>query len=79
MKLKEFTNPSSKQFKVNDPCDVDPLHPYDKDQLKRFNKWLKEKVDNTKLIELEVGARVVAWFLELKTHGKWVDGKVRIF
>ena len=26
-----------------------------------------------------VGDRDVQWFLELKTLGKWVDGKVRIF
>ena len=30
-KLKDFTNSSSEQFKVNDLCDVNPLRPYDKD------------------------------------------------
>ena len=52
MRLKEFTNPSGKQFKVNDPCGADPLCPYDNDQFKSFNKWLAGLVDNTKSIEL---------------------------
>ena len=47
-RLKEFTNPSEKQFMVNNLCDVDPLCPYDKDQFKSFNKWLAGLVDNTK-------------------------------
>ena len=32
-KLKDFTNPSGKKFKVNDPCEVDPLRPIDLEQL----------------------------------------------
>ena len=68
--LKEFTNSFDKQFKVNDPCDVDPLRLYYKDQFKKFNKWLEGKVDNTKSIELGVGAGDMAWFLELKIPEK---------
>ena len=41
VRLKELiTNPSSKQFKVNYLCDVDPICPYNKDRFKSFNKWL---------------------------------------
>ena len=40
VRYKEFPNPSGKQFKVNDPCEVDPLRPYDKDQFKSLiNGW----------------------------------------
>ena len=35
VKLKEFTNQSGKQFKVNDPCDIDLVCPYNKDQFKK--------------------------------------------
>ena len=77
-KLKDFTNSFGKQFKVNDPYGVDPLCPYDKDQFQKFNKWLEGKVDNKKPIELGVNARDMAWFLELKTPGKWLNYKVRI-
>ena len=54
-KLRDFTNPFGKQFKVNDPCEIDPLRPYDKDQFKNFLKWLDGKVDNKNLNDLRVG------------------------
>ena len=78
-KLRDFTNSSRKQFKVNDPCEIDSLRPYDKCQFKHFNKWLDRKVYNKKPIDLMVGNGEVEWFLLLKTPRKWVDGKVRIF
>ena len=30
VRYREYTNPLGKQFKINDPCDVNLLHPYDK-------------------------------------------------
>ena len=78
IRYKEYTNPSCKQFKVNDPCKVDPLFPYDEDQFRSFNKWLAGVVDNSTLIELGVGSGNISWFLDLKTPRKWIDGKVRI-
>lgn len=76
---KQFTNPSSKLFKVSDPCQVDPLNPYDKDQFKSFNKCYTGVVDNSMPIELKVGTGYVSWFLDLKTLEIWIDGKVRFY
>ena len=76
---KEYTNLLGKQFKVNDPYEVDPLRPYDKNQLRSFNKWLESIVDNSMPIKFGVGSGDVSWFLDLKTPGKWTDGKVRIY
>ena len=69
-KLRDFTNPSRKQLKVNDPCEINLLRLYDKDQFKHFNKWLDGKVDNKKPIDISVSDGDVKWFLELKTLRK---------
>ena len=52
-KLADFTNPSSKKFKVNDPCEIDPLRPIDNEQLKNFMKWLDGKIENKKHIDVK--------------------------
>ena len=50
-KFKDFTNPSGKKFKVNDPCEIDPLRPIEPEQLIFFlNGWterLKIKITLT--------------------------------
>ena len=78
VRYKDFTNSSGKKFKVNDPCEVDPLSPYDKDQFKSSNKWLARVADNSMPNELGLGYRDVAWLMDLKTPGRWIDGKVII-
>ena len=41
MRLKEFTNPSGKQFKVNDPCGADPyVHTIMINSNPSINGWL---------------------------------------
>ena len=54
VRYREYTNPSGQQFKVSDPCDVDLLCPYDKDEFICLNKWLVGLVDNSQPIELGV-------------------------
>ena len=76
VRYKDF--PSSKKFKVNDPCEMDLLRPYAKGKFKSFNKWLAGVVDNSMPIGLGVGSGDVAWFLDLKTPGRWLDGKTII-
>ena len=48
--LAEVSNPSYKKFKVNDPCEINPLRPIDNDQLKYFMKWLDGKVEKKNLL-----------------------------
>ena len=61
-KFKDFTNPSEKKFKVNDPCEIDLLHPIEPEQLKNFQKWLDRKVENKIYIDLKSCDARVNWF-----------------
>ena len=50
-KFKDVTNPSGKKFKVNDPCEINPLYPIEMEQLKYFIKWLDRKAENKNYID----------------------------
>ena len=69
--LPEVANPPCKKFKVNDPCEINPLRPIDNDQLKHFMKWLDGKVENKKSINMKLADANMDWFLHLKTPRKW--------
>ena len=62
VRYRDYTNPSGKLFKVNDPCEVDPLCPYDKDQYRSFNRWLACLVYNIRPIEMGVSSNDVMVF-----------------
>ena len=78
-KFRDFTNPSGKKFKVNDPCKIDSLRPIDNGKLKNFMKLLDGRVKNKTLIYVKTCDKDVQWFVYLKTPGKWLDGEVRNF
>ena len=78
-KFKDFTNPSEKKFKVDDPCEIDPLHSIESDQLIFFFKWLDGNVENKNYINLKSCDAKVDWFQWFKTPGKWLNFDVRNF
>ena len=78
-KFKDFTNPSRKKFKVNDPCEIDPLRLIEPEQLNFFLKWLDRNVENKNYIDLKSCDARVDWFQWLKTLGKWLNFDVRNF
>lgn len=75
-RLKEYTDPSGKKFKLNDPCIPNPLRPYEKNEFNTFNKWLAGMLPNMQFIDLAVGDGDISWFFKLKTRGTWLDDKV---
>ncbi|XP_062080708.1 uncharacterized protein LOC133785494 [Humulus lupulus] len=74
----EFTDPTRKKRKektiVTDPCEINPLHPYDKKQMRRFKKWVIGLKENDKPISLLVGSCTAKWFIQLLRPRTWLDG-----
>jgi hypothetical protein len=75
-RLADFTNPSGKRFKVNDPCKPDPMRQYDKSEYKTFNKWLADLIPMIASIDIGVGSGDQTWFMNLKRRGVWLDDMV---
>ncbi|XP_062109493.1 uncharacterized protein LOC133820955 [Humulus lupulus] len=74
----EFTDPTKKKKKaktiVTDPCEINPLQPYDEKQMRRFKKWVIGLKKNDKPISLLAGSCTAKWFIQLLTPRTWLDG-----
>ncbi|XP_062085260.1 uncharacterized protein LOC133791349 [Humulus lupulus] len=74
----KFTDPTKKKKKaktiVTDPCEINPLQPYDEKQMRRFKKWVIGLKKNDKPISLLAGSCTAKWFIQLLTPRTWLDG-----
>ena len=75
-RLIDYTDPSNKKFKVNDPCKPNPFRKVEEKQVQTFRKWLAGLIDNRKPIELPTGAATTGFFFDLQTRWKWLSDEV---
>ncbi|PON56170.1 hypothetical protein PanWU01x14_183790 [Parasponia andersonii] len=71
-RLIDYTDPSNKKFKVNDPCKPNPFRKIDAKQLDTFRRWLTGLIDNRKPIQLSTGDASTGFFFHLQTPWKWL-------
>ncbi|PON58460.1 Ulp1 protease family, C-terminal catalytic domain containing protein, partial [Parasponia andersonii] len=75
-RLIDYTDPSNKKFKVNDPCKPNPFRKIDPIQLDTFRRWLAGLIDNRKPIQLPTGDASTGFFFHLQTPWKWLVDEV---
>ncbi|PON79607.1 hypothetical protein PanWU01x14_008390, partial [Parasponia andersonii] len=71
-RLIDYTDPSNKKFKFNDPCKPNPFRKIDAKQLDIFRRWLAGLLDNRKPIQLPTGDASTGFFFHLQTLWKWL-------
>ncbi|PON34685.1 hypothetical protein PanWU01x14_342370 [Parasponia andersonii] len=74
-RLIDYTDPSNKKFKVNDPCKPNPFRKIDPIQLDTFRRWLAGLIDNRKPIQFPTGDASTGFFFHLQTLWKWLADK----
>ncbi|PON65536.1 hypothetical protein PanWU01x14_115480, partial [Parasponia andersonii] len=75
-RLIDYTDPSNKKFKVNDPCKPIPFWKIDAKQLDTFRRWLAGLIDNRKPIQLPTGNASTGFFFHLQTPWKWLVDEI---
>ncbi|PON48419.1 hypothetical protein PanWU01x14_237080 [Parasponia andersonii] len=75
-RLIDYTDPSNKKFKVNDPCKPNPFRKIENKQLDIFRRWFAGLIDNWKPIQLPTGDATTGFFFHLQTPWKWLADEV---